>query len=51
MHAEQECDFCRGDVVKIDTYFSADGRIAARREWFLKDALSGELLGRATRYC
>ncbi|KAA6418468.1 MAG: acyl-ACP, partial [Trebouxia sp. A1-2] len=37
-----------GDVVRIETYFSADGRIAARREWFIKDALTGELLGRAT---
>lgn len=51
VHAVSECDACRGDVVRIETYFSADGRIAARREWFIKDALTGELLGRATRYC
>jgi len=51
MHAVPEFDACRGDVVRIETYFSADGRIAARREWFIKDAHSGELLGRATRYC
>lgn len=37
-----------GDIVSIETYFSADGRIAARREWFIKNALTGEQLGRAT---
>ena len=40
---------CRGDIVTIETYFSADGRIAARREWSIKNAQTGELLGRATR--
>ena len=39
----------RGDIVRIETYFSADGRIAARREWTIKNALTGEQLGRATR--
>jgi len=51
VHVATACDACRGDVVRIETYFSADGRIAARREWFIKDALTGELLGRATRFC
>lgn len=37
-----------GDIVKIDTYFSAEGRIGARREWEITNAQSGKLLGRAT---
>ncbi len=49
VHAVTACDAFRGGVVRIETYFSADGRIAARREWFIKDALTGEVLGRATR--
>lgn len=39
----------RGDIVRIETYFSADGRLAARREWSIQNALTGEQLGRATR--
>ncbi|KAL3130707.1 hypothetical protein ABBQ38_000056 [Trebouxia sp. C0009 RCD-2024] len=37
-----------GDIVRIETYFSADGRLAARREWSIQNALTGEQLGRAT---
>lgn len=39
----------RGDIVRIETYFSADGRLAARREWSIQNALTGDQLGRATR--
>lgn len=39
----------RGDIVRIETYFSADGRLAVRREWSIQNALTGEQLGRATR--
>lgn len=40
---------CRGDLVQIETYFSAEGRVGARRDWVIRSAASGEILGRATR--
>ena len=40
---------CRGDLVQIETYFSAEGRVGARRDWVIRSAASGEVLGRATR--
>ena len=40
----------RGDVVEIETWCQADGRIGTRRDWILKDLANGEVIGRATRY-
>jgi hypothetical protein len=40
----------RGDVVEIETWCQADGRIGTRRDWIIKDLANGEVIGRATRY-
>lgn len=46
------CDVCyhRGDIVSIETYFSEEGRLAARRDWRILNAATGEVLGMATRW-
>ncbi|TYI68025.1 hypothetical protein E1A91_D08G060100v1 [Gossypium mustelinum] len=36
------------DVVEIETWCQSEGRIGTRRDWILKDATTGELIGRAT---
>ncbi|KAK8568253.1 hypothetical protein V6N13_106187 [Hibiscus sabdariffa] len=36
------------DVVEIETMCQNEGRIGTRRDWILKDAATGELIGRAT---
>jgi len=36
-------------MVTVETYFSADGRLAARRDWRITNSLSGEVYGTATR--
>ncbi|XP_021309489.1 oleoyl-acyl carrier protein thioesterase 1, chloroplastic isoform X3 [Sorghum bicolor] len=38
-----------GDVVEIETWCQADGRMGTRRDWILKDLANGEVIGRATR--
>lgn len=40
--------WCRGDVVQIDTWFQEDGKLAAQRDWSVKDKATGRVLGRAT---
>ncbi|KAK9804180.1 hypothetical protein WJX73_009384 [Symbiochloris irregularis] len=37
-----------GDRVQIETWFQAEGRLAACRNWLIRDASTGEMLGRAT---
>ena len=37
-----------GDMVQVETWFQEEGRVAATRNWLLRDALSGRPLGRAT---
>ncbi|KAK9815411.1 hypothetical protein WJX72_003238 [[Myrmecia] bisecta] len=37
-----------GDVVSVETWFQAEGRVAACRNWVMKNALTGEELGRST---
>ncbi|VAI19431.1 unnamed protein product [Triticum turgidum subsp. durum] len=37
-----------GDVVEIETWCQADGKIGTRRDWILKDLANGEVIGRAT---
>lgn len=37
-----------GDTVQIETWFQAEGRVGARRDWLVKDATSGNVIGRAT---
>ena len=37
-----------GDMVQVETWFQEEGRVAATRNWLLRDALSGRALGRAT---
>ncbi|KAE8660773.1 Oleoyl-acyl carrier protein thioesterase 1 [Hibiscus syriacus] len=36
------------DVVEIETWCQSEGRIGTRRDWILKDAATGERIGRAT---
>ncbi|KAL3644231.1 hypothetical protein CASFOL_012163 [Castilleja foliolosa] len=37
-----------GDVVEVETWYQNEGRIGPRRDWFLKDFATGEVIGRAT---
>jgi len=37
-----------GDVVEIETWFQESGKIGAQRDWVLRDAATGDILGRAT---
>ena len=39
----------RGDEVEIETWFQAEGRIAACRNWLIRDKASGRQLGQGTR--
>ncbi|PNT51493.1 hypothetical protein POPTR_002G245600v4 [Populus trichocarpa] len=36
------------DVVEIETWCQAEGRIGTRRDWILKDCATGQVIGRAT---
>jgi hypothetical protein len=35
-------------VIKIETWFQEDGKLAAQRDWRVSDAATGQELGRAT---
>ena len=35
-------------MVQVDTWFQADGKLAAQRDWVLTDSVTGASLGRAT---
>jgi hypothetical protein len=48
-HTTTTCCCIRGDIVRLETYFSEDGRLASRRDWRIIDVATGELLGAATR--
>eukprot|EP00775_Hariotina_reticulata_P013323 gene13323-13452_t len=37
-----------GEMVRLETYFAEDGRLAIRRDWNITDATTGEHLGAAT---
>eukprot|EP00197_Chlamydomonas_leiostraca_P005602 CAMPEP_0202869348 /NCGR_PEP_ID=MMETSP1391-20130828/12405_1 /ASSEMBLY_ACC=CAM_ASM_000867 /TAXON_ID=1034604 /ORGANISM="Chlamydomonas leiostraca, Strain SAG 11-49" /LENGTH=347 /DNA_ID=CAMNT_0049549661 /DNA_START=114 /DNA_END=1158 /DNA_ORIENTATION=+ len=37
-----------GDIVTVETYFSEEGRLAARRDWRILDARTGQEYGAAT---
>ncbi|KAK9140923.1 hypothetical protein Scep_010604 [Stephania cephalantha] len=37
-----------GDVVEIETWCQAEGRIGTRRDWIIKDVATGYVIGRAT---
>ncbi|KAL6766149.1 FAT1 [Auxenochlorella protothecoides x Auxenochlorella symbiontica] len=37
-----------GDLVQVETWFQAAGKLGAQREWLLRDKLTGEVLGAAT---
>jgi hypothetical protein len=39
----------RGEMVRLETYFGEDGRLAIRRDWTISDATTGEQIGAATR--
>ena len=41
---------CRGDVVEIDTWFQGEGNIVSRRDWVIRMAKTGTVIGRGTRY-
>ncbi len=36
-------------MVEVETWFQEEGRVAACRNWLIRDATSGRQLGRATR--
>ena len=40
---------CRGDLVQIETWFQEEGRIAACRNWIIRNVTTKEEIGRATR--
>ncbi len=37
-------------MVRIETWFHPDGRIGAARNWVMRNAETGEVFGRSTRY-
>lgn len=37
-----------GDIVTVETYFTEEGRLAARRDWVITNAATGAVLGGAT---
>lgn len=41
-------DDCRGDIVRMETFFAEEGRLAARRDWLLTDAATKQHFGAAT---
>ena len=41
---------CRGDLVSIETWFQSQGRMAAARNWIIRKAKTGQVIGRGTRY-
>lgn len=38
----------RGDIVQIDTWFHASGKIGAQRDWMITNKSTGKQIGRAT---
>jgi acyl-CoA thioesterase FadM len=38
----------RGDLIELETWFQDAGKLAAQRDWLLRDKRTGQLLGRAT---
>ena len=40
---------CRGDLVQIETWFQEEGRVAACRNWIIRNVSTSEEIGRATR--
>ncbi|KAI4329886.1 hypothetical protein MLD38_028220 [Melastoma candidum] len=36
------------DVIEIETWCQAEGRIGIRRDWMMKDCVTGQVIGRAT---
>ncbi|CAD5324082.1 unnamed protein product [Arabidopsis thaliana] len=47
--ARMHIEIYKGDVVEIETWCQSEGRIGTRRDWILKDSVTGEVTGRATR--
>lgn len=39
---------CRGDIIRVETYFQSEGRVGARRDWLLTDVATGKQIGCAT---
>ncbi|GMH43470.1 hypothetical protein BSKO_11392 [Bryopsis sp. KO-2023] len=37
-----------GDVIEVETWFSTESRASAKRDWAIRDAQTGETIGRAT---
>lgn len=48
MHIEMDRYPVWGDVVEIDTWFQGEGNIVSRRDWIIKMASTGEVIGRGT---
>jgi Acyl-ACP thioesterase len=40
----------RGDVVEVETWFQAEGRLGARRDWVIRSSETGHVYGSATRW-
>lgn len=41
--------FHRGDVVEVDTWVGASGKNGMRKDWHVRDPLTGETIMEATR--
>ena len=39
----------RGQAVEVETWYQQEGRLAARRDWVVRDGTTKEVLGGATR--
>lgn len=41
---------CRGDTVEVDTWVSANGKNGMRRDWHIRDSMTGHTILKATRF-
>ena len=37
-------------MLRLQAYFTREGRLTVRRDWVVSDAITGKQLGMATRY-
>jgi hypothetical protein len=51
MYSEFALPFCcRGDTVEVDTWVSANGKNGMRRDWHIRDSITGDTILKATRF-
>jgi hypothetical protein len=41
---------CRGDTVEVDTWVGAHGKNGMRRDWHIRDSVTGHTILKATRF-